>query len=100
MRQSAAATLESVLTCAPEVCLHDETARGTWRKRSTGNVCPARARGGGRDHGGLPQMMVAVSAEPEFGAVRSLTSAYKYCDREIVSAPMERMKREAMRRLP
>lgn len=53
-----------------------------------------------RDHGGLPQMMVAVSAEPEFGGVaRSLTSAYKYCDGDFVSAPMDRIKREAMRRL-
>lgn len=53
-----------------------------------------------RDHGGLPQMMVAISAEPEFGGVaRSLTAAYKYCDGEFVSAPMERTKREAMRRL-
>lgn len=59
-----------------------------------------QARRKNRDHKGLPQMMVAVSAEPEFGGeARSLTSAYKYCKGEFVSAPMERIMREAMRRL-
>lgn len=69
-------------------------AKAKYRKRVSSKGKRRR-----RDHGGLPQMMVAVSAEPEFGPVRSLTSAYKYCDREFVSAPMERIKREAMRRL-
>ena len=64
----------------------------TYRKR-----VPKRRR---RDHKGLPQMMVAVSALPEFGGrARSLTTAYKYCSGEFVSAPMERIMREAKRRL-
>ena len=68
-------------------------AKPKYRKR-----VPGRKRR--RDHGGLPQMMVAVSAEPEFGGkARSLTSAYKYCEGDFVSALMERIKTEAMRRL-
>jgi hypothetical protein len=68
-------------------------AKPKYRKR-----VPNRKRR--REHGGLPQMMVAVSAEPEFGGeARSLTSAYKYCNGEFVSAPMERIMLEAKRRL-
>jgi len=52
-----------------------------------------------RDWRGLPQMMVAVSNEPEYAPARSLTSAFKYLNAEFVSAPMERIKQEAMRRL-
>jgi hypothetical protein len=51
------------------------------------------------DWRGLPQMIVAVSNEPEYAPARSLTSAFKYLKGEFVSAPMERIKQEAMRRL-
>jgi len=53
-----------------------------------------------RDHKGLPQMMVALSALAEFGGrACSLTTAYKFCDGKIVSARMARVKKAAMRRL-
>ena len=52
------------------------------------------------DWRGLPQMMVAVSAEPEFGGNPiSLTWAYKFLNGQGVSAPMRRVKKEALRRL-
>ena len=53
-----------------------------------------------RNHQGLPQMMVELSALPKFGGRPcSLTTAYKFCDGKIVSARMERVKKAAMRRL-
>ena len=60
---------------------------------------PTRKRRNRRKYKGLPQMMVAVSREPEFGNPISLTWAYKFLNRKGVSAPMERVKEEAMRRL-
>jgi hypothetical protein len=53
-----------------------------------------------RNHKGLPQMMVALSALPKFGGrACSLTTAYKFCNGEIVSERMARVMKEAMRRL-
>ncbi len=53
-----------------------------------------------RDHKGLPQTMVALSALPEFGGrACSLTTAYKFCDGKIVSARLAPVMKEAMRRL-
>jgi hypothetical protein len=89
----------------PEVCLHDETAKtnmenSQYRKRvSKPGPKPKKARIN-QDHHGLPQMMVAVSAEPEFGGNPiSLTWAYKFLNGQGVSAPMQRVKKEALRRL-
>jgi hypothetical protein len=53
-----------------------------------------------RDHKGVPQMMVALSALPEFGGrACSLTTSYKFCDGAIVSARLLPVMKEAMRRL-
>lgn len=69
-----------------------DMAKKTYRKRVP--------KGKRRDHKGLPQTMVVLSGLPEFGGrARSLTTAYKYCAGEFVSAPMERIMREAKRRL-
>jgi hypothetical protein len=67
----------------------------TYRKR-----VPKRVPRKNRDHGGLPQMIVALSALPKFGARQcSLTMAYKFCDGKVVSARLECVRREAERRL-
>lgn len=61
---------------------------------------PKRAVRRNRDHQGLPQMIVALSALPKFGARQcSLTMAYKFCDGKVVSARLGRVRREAQRRL-
>jgi hypothetical protein len=53
-----------------------------------------------QDHKGLPQMIVALSALPEFGGrACSLTMAYKFCAGQVVSARLVEVKKEAERRL-
>ena len=67
-------------------------ARKTYRKR-----VPGEKR---TPWGGLPQLIVELSALPEFGGKKcSHTMAYKLCYGEVVSARLEAAKKEAERRL-
>jgi len=51
-----------------------------------------------RNHKGIPQMMVELSAMPEFGGrACSLTMAYKFCYGKVVSARLAVVKHEAER---
>lgn len=53
-----------------------------------------------RDHRGLPQMIVTLSALPEFGGrACSLTMAYKFCNGQAVSARLTPVMKKAMRLL-
>lgn len=61
---------------------------------------PKRAPRKHERHHGLPQMIVELSAMPQFGGKAcSTTMAYKLCNGEVVSARLERVMREAQRRL-
>ena len=53
-----------------------------------------------RDHRGLPQMIVEMSALPEFGGKPcSLTMAYRVCDGSAVSSRLTKVMEAAQRRL-
>ena len=62
---------------------------------------PKRAKGRKtRNWRGLPQMIVELSALPEFGGKKcSLTMAYKLCYGDAVSARLNRVLKEALRRI-